>query len=259
MNFERLKIATSVVNKDTQYFALVGEWSDKRESLRVQLADLPNLITAYKERSTEPYAVNPKITLTDKIPDIRLKNACEATTNSLYGMSEIAAQFGNRVSNSQLPSSFNELRKRAREQNVDPVLVQALGDLQWYERVREARTEWAHYSTAFVGNDNDGEPIVVIQPYRRTSDKQHFANRVSFRITEVSEWIQNAIVTIDAFGEYLLQHHVLAKFDPDADVTTPKLDENGFPVILANNRFAVEKMTIREYFGRYGISFNTQL
>lgn len=258
MSFEHLKIATSVVNKDTRYFTLVHEWSSKRESLQVQLADLPNLIAAYKGRSVGPYATNPKITSADEIPRIRLGNACEAATNTLYGMADIAALLGNRVPGGQLPSSFNQLRKRIRKQYVDRELIYTLGDLQWYERVREARTEWAHSSTALIGNDHDDEPVVVIQSWRRISNKEHFAHRVSFRVAEISHWIQNAIMTVDAFGGYLLQHHVLTKFDPDADTTTPKRDENGLPVMLDGNRFATERVTIREYFGRYGIGFDPE-
>jgi len=45
-----------------------------------------------------------------------------------------------------------------------PVLA-ALGELQWYERVREIRTEWAHFSSIFLGEGSDGEPVIVLRAY----------------------------------------------------------------------------------------------
>lgn len=258
MTFKRLEAATKIIDKDTKYFEIVMEWSRKRESLHLQLADLPTLTSDYKNRSTSPYLLNPSITLTDQIPVIRLKNACEAVTNSLYGMAEIAAQFANRVSNGELPSSFNKIRKSSRVNCIDAKLIQALGDLQWYERVREARTEWAHYSTAFIGNDEAGEPVVVIQPYRRHSDKQHFCDRINFPVIKLIEWTRKAIDTIDNFGGYLLEYYVLSKFDPDAELTVPKCDENGVPIFLDDKRFDVEKTTVREYFSRWGIEFTVR-
>ena len=118
MTFEQLRYATTLRTEEAWYYDLVTEWNSKREALQVQLLDIPFLVTATKEAAKEPYSEDPRITLKNQVPGIRLTNACEAITNTLYGMAEIAASFGSRVS-SRLPANFNPLRKKAREGKLD--------------------------------------------------------------------------------------------------------------------------------------------
>jgi hypothetical protein len=256
--FQSFYIATTVVNAETRYYERVYDWTSKRHALLVQLHDFPALIAAYKGRSQEPYAGNPKITMSDEVPRIRLVNACESTTNTLYSLAEVAANFANLASRGQIPSSFNALRKKVRVNDVGPMLKDALGDLQWYEKVRELRTEWAHYSSAFLG-EHEGEPILVVRCYRRPSDRAHFDKTLQCSIQDVIDWTRNAITTIDNFSGYLLKKYVLPRFDLDATLTAAQRDSMGMPIVRPDGTFVVETVTIREYLTNSGLDLNRWL
>jgi hypothetical protein len=254
MTFEQLRIATSIVNNQTRYFEWVDEWKVKREVLAVLLMDLPKLVAEYKARQKEPYENDSRITLTDEIPRIRLISACEATANCLYGLAEISAQFGNKASRGVLPSSFNAIRKRVQAGTLDQTLSAKLGDLQWYLKVRELRTEWVHFSTIFVA-EKDDEPLLIARTNRRKSDREQFADPkgAQFAVGDLIDWTRKAILTIDAFGDFLLEEYVLPNFDPDVRFQNPVYDKEGFPKLTADNRFVVEEVSIREFFSQYGM------
>src|SRR5688572_26285355 len=112
MSFEQLRHVAKIGNDKFRCNLMVTEWHEKRQHLAVWLREIPRLVEEYKASNKSPYQPNPKITLIDPIPGIRLSSACEAAANCLYGMAEISAQFGNKVSNGILPSSFNALRKK---------------------------------------------------------------------------------------------------------------------------------------------------
>jgi len=250
--FERFRAATSIVNKDTKYFERVQYWHYKRQTLKFLLAEFPSLIAAFKNRASRPYALSPLITQHDQAPEFRLIMACEGATNSLYALAEVSAQFASIASGKTLSASFNQIRKKARSGKLDPALIEALGDLQWYERVREARTEWAHYSAAFMVYPDD-EPAVMVYPFRSHGDRQHLPSQTSLRVSEVASWVGKAIESIDGFAGYLLTTHVVPRFDLDAAVTDVNRDENGYPVILEGGGFSTRKTTVREYLARNGI------
>jgi hypothetical protein len=256
--FQSFCIATTVVNGPTRYYERVHDWSSKRHSLLVQLHDFPALIAAYKARTQESYEGNPKITMSDEVPRLRLVNACESTTNTLYSLAEIAANFANKASAGDLPSSFNALLKKVRAGAVEPALQEALGDLQWYERVRELRTEWAHYSSAFIG-ERDGEPLLVVRCYRRPSDREHFEAVLHCSIQDVIEWTKNAIATIDNFSGYLLKKFVIPGFDLDATLPAARRDRSGMVMLKPDGSLIVETVTIREYLTNSGVDLQRWL
>lgn len=252
MSFAKLCAACTITNTQTRQHERISDWEAKRESLIVLIHDLPTLAALTKNRVRTPLTPGNEITTADPVPPIRLRSACEATTNTLYGMSEIAANFGNRVSKGRLPSSFNELRKQAQAGKFGAELSAALGDLQWYEKVRELRTEWAHYSTVFIG-EHEGEPLLVVRAYRRESDRKQFKDRLQCTIPEIIDWTVKAISTIDGFATYLLTAYVLPSFDMDATTLCPVRDEHGYP-LFKNGRFAgTETLTIRELLQRMNV------
>jgi hypothetical protein len=87
---------------------LPPDWMTKRESLVVHLFDLPHLVEEFKNRKIWPYTLNPQIMQFDPAPGLRLVNACEGMTNTLYGLAEITAHFAGNVSRGIFPSSFAE-------------------------------------------------------------------------------------------------------------------------------------------------------
>jgi hypothetical protein len=251
--FRQLVYATKIVDAGTIFFNQVAEWEAKRATLLVQLADLPVLVAAHKARRTQPYAGDSRITLVDSVPVVRLANACEAAANCLYSVAEIAANFANKASRGAMPASFNALRKRCEKDRTSEV-AQSLGDLQWYRKVRELRTEWAHFSSVFIGGGPNDQVILSVRAYRRNSDKQEFTSpNFNCTVDEFCEWIRAALTTLDVFAGYLLRTWVLPTFQLDQTFATPKLDENGWPLFKSDFRLESERISIREYLRRGGI------
>lgn len=247
MSFKQLLCATKILLDRYPFFALTLEWETKRNHLVVYIQDLPNLVEECKKRNRHLYAADSRIIIAEEIPRIRLASACEATTNTLYAMAEISAQFGNKASRGNLPASFNAIRKGIETGKYDS-LAQRLGDLQWYRKVREIRTEWVHFSSIFI-RERNGEPVMVVRALRRPSDQQEFSSDILTTIPNLINWIEGAINTVDAFGDYLVKEYLVPGFPLDERLQIHKLDRNGLPIILANG-FDTEEITVREYLGR---------
>lgn len=232
------------------YLEFVHEWGAKRHALRVSIDDLPRLVEEYKNRKEEPYPDNPEITLNDPVPAVRLANSCESVSHLVYSMSELAALLANKISQT-FPQSFNALRKKARKGELDATVTNAIGDLQWYERIREIRTEWAHYSSPFVGRSGT-EPSIVLRSFRSKGDRVHFNGPVSFTVDELIQWAESAFRTIDGLADYLFRHHLIPSFDYQKKIRQLVRDKNGWPIII-DGRPQTEEMTIADYMFKFGI------
>jgi hypothetical protein len=253
LEFKQLAYATRLVSGETRYFEQVSEWGEKRSTLLVQLEDIPYLLEAHRTRKQEPYARDPRIQLVDYTPTTRLANACEATANCLYAMAEIAANFANKASAGEIPASFNRLRKKC-EINSASDIATALGDLQWYGKIRELRTEWAHYSSIFIAEDESDSTIICVRAYRRQTDRVQFqAANSSCTVHEFVGWVRKAIATLDSFAHFLLKKYVIPTFQLDKTIICPVYDENGFPLMKDGNLISVETISIRECLRRGGI------
>ncbi len=255
MSFDQLKHVSRICHGEGSHFLFVEEWDIKRQYLAVYNQDIPKLVDKYKSSKEEPYELDPKITLVDQAPRLRLSSSCEAAANFLYSMAEIAAQFGNKVSKGDLPSSFNKLRKNYEDGAFRELgLVEWVDDFQWYKKVRELRTEWAHFSTIFIGRDDRGEPILVVRSHRRHSDREEFKGKIEINIGDLVGWINKAIHTIDSFGNFLLVKYIVPSLDLNREFISPVYDKNGFPIIKLDNRFEVETITVEEHLRRCGIT-----
>jgi hypothetical protein len=233
---------------------LVFEWKDKREHLLIYSDDVPRLVEEYKQAGRKPYPRNPLITFVDPVPKIRLSSACEASVNCLYGMAEIAARFANRLSQ-DFPSSFNALRKKAERGDLEKSCSgEWVSDFGWYKKVRELRTEWAHYSTIFIGEDERHEPTMVVRNRRNVADRVEFPKQTNIPVADLPGWITKAVAALDNFGNHLLEKHILPTLDVDAVVTGPKLDELGWPIIRPDHTMVIEKIRVSDYVAQCGVS-----
>jgi len=252
MSFEQL-VHVCKLGLVGNFHTLVFEWQAKREHLAIHVQDLPKLVDDFRGAQREPYERNPMITLIDPIPRIRLSSGCEAVVNCLYGMAEIAAQFANKVSAGMLPASFNAIRKKVEHGEFSETgLTQWVNDFEWYRKVREIRTEWAHHSTITIG-EIDGAPLVVVRCLRRPSDRQEFRQDIHIGIAELIDWIRRAISVVDGLGNYLLVNHIIPKLDPSANLVLPKRDAASWPIIKADHRVDVEELSVRDYLAQVGI------
>jgi hypothetical protein len=254
MSFEQLVHIAKLGHADFPHNLLVFEWQEKRQHLAVYIQDLPRLVEDYKKADEKPYGLNPMITLVDPIPQIRLSSASEAAVNCLYGMAEIAAQFGNKASKNLLPTSFNALRKKAERGDLANIgLSDWVSDFRWYKKVRELRTEWAHYSTVFIGKEESGEPILVVRCHRRPSDREEFRREIQVKIPELIDWINRALAVIDNFGDYLLVRHIIPSLDLNAQIKSFKRDQRGWPITKPDHTFELERITVAEHLAQCGI------
>jgi len=253
MSFEQLLHVSKIGQPGRGYFDLVWDWKAKRDCLAIYLRDLPTLQRECRDAHAAPYENNPRIMIIDAVPSLRLASACEAAANCLYGMAEIAAQFGNQASEGFFPASFNALRRRIDQGAYSTLsLPAALIDPQWYRKVRELRTEWTHFSTIFVGRDGP-EPVIVVRCRRRPSDRQEFQDKIQIRPTELIEWIEKAITAIDSYGNHLLRDWIIPRLDLTTVIRASRLDSQGWPIITEDHRFEIEHITTAEYLARCGI------
>lgn len=255
MSINRLFNAAKVVNKETfQACSFVYEWQFKRDMLVTQLDGLPFMVDIYKNRKKKQHPRNKNVTQVDRIPEIWMASICESIVNTVYSMSEVAARFGNKASNGILPSSFNKLRKKCSSGNLDVQLIGILQDLDSYERIREVRTELAHFSSVFMVEDENLLPELVIRGFRNKEDKIHFTDKTKITMADLKLWAMNTNKMLEDFGEYVLEKYLIEKFDLNSIITIPKYDEDGYPVFIpGENRFEIEETTVGELLSRTGV------
>jgi len=246
--FAKLVIAGRILTSRTMYMLQVVEWQSKREHIKLQLSDLPHLSQMWREteRSIDPN--NPGVIVYDRIPGLRLANACEATANGLYSLSDIAASFANKVTHGDVPSSFNKIRDKA-EKFPDWEMASTLGDLQWYKKVREIRTELTHHSSLIIHPSSFvGDPTIGIRSFRRPGDRKEFKEYyTSVALREFISWVKNAVETTDLMAEYLAEKYVIPAFDMNDKIAIPKFGSNGLPIVLDNGSVDAEEVTVGEY------------
>jgi len=251
MQFEQFVSAARLSSKDTNYFKFVAQWDFKRQALQVQIADIPMYVAEFKRRKQWPNKEQPHITMFDQVPSIRLGNACIGLTNGLYSMADVAAKFTS-IATKSVPSSFNKLRDKAEKDLLDDDLTAWLGDLKWYRKVREIRTEWEHHSHIFVAGNKSNEPLIVVQAYRRSKDCHEFPERTVCSVDELLHWVEMAIRTLDNLGIYMLKTHVVPIVKKAPPFKIPKFKPDGMPVI-SDSLFEVEEISGEEYLRRLGI------
>jgi hypothetical protein len=245
--------ATRYRGKDTSYFDRVDEWRAKRDAIAVLLEDMPSLIEAARKPLGAIHPTSPHITIVDPRPGIRLIVACEGIANTLYSAAEIAANFANIASKGAISSRFSKVRE-ACDGDAPPEFAAQLGDLQWYRKVRELRTEWAHFSSIFIGIDENSEPLLCVRSFRRVSDRKEFVGQRTFcRAHELSDWVERATENLERFAGYLLTKYVIPLFEPEQPVTWVVRDELGFPLLRDGSRVCTERVTYREFLRRGGI------
>lgn len=252
MSFEQLVHTTSICRDEFKHFEFVDEWKNKRELLKLYLIDLPNLENDYFNSNKVPYESNPKITIVDSIPSLRLSAMCEGASNCLYSMSEIASLFANKVSE-KYPKNFNKLRKKIEkgaytELNIEEYLF----DLSWYKKIREIRTELTHYSTLFLGEESNNV-LLVVNTYRNLSDKEMFKQKAMLTLKEFIECVNNAMIVLDNFASYLLSKHILKSLDLNKKIFSIKKDDNGWPIFTNDNRLIPYETTVEDHLKKCGI------
>lgn len=233
------------------FFVHAFEWEAKRKNLIFQLADLQILEEQYRDSLKKRNFETGKVTVYDMTPTVRLSNSIEAIANSLYSLCEIAALFANKASG-KIPSKFNAIRKSIRAGKLDAETAAVLSDLQWYEKIREIRTEWTHFSSIFIGHDKEQSPSIVIRNYRHNVDKEHFKDRSFCSVIEFDQWVRNAILVTDKFAQFLLDKYLLSFFDRSKEFISPVYDSAGWPLFHPDGRMQVETMTVDKFLKQHG-------
>jgi len=242
-----------VVSAQAWFHDFAADWESKTFRLHVQLTDIPSLVVQYGARSTAPYELNHDITLVDQVPEIRLSNACESIGHLVYSMGEVAAHLANRMSHgvAELPASFNAIRKKCERGQLPENLINELGDLKWYRKVREMRTEWAHYSTPFVSTDKS-DVILVVRGRRSKGDKTELTANAVVRVSDLVEWAGACVATLEGLARWLLTEHA-PRWIPFGQVLNyVEVDKNGYP-LLKNARFQPRQILVDVYLAERGI------
>ncbi|MFT4586104.1 MAG: hypothetical protein ACI9VS_002982 [Candidatus Binatia bacterium] len=250
--FDKLNWATKICHAQFPYFALVNDWGDKRQHIAMYQADLPGLVRAYGDKKTQLHENKPELFELDPMPGLRLASACEGIANTIYGLCDIVASFANKASRGQIPSSFNKIQKYIRNGRLDQGLFCGTSDLEWYARIREIRTEWAHHSTIFIGEDDSG-PILVVKPLRRQSDKVYLPKTELLRVQDLIDWSSRAVRSADRFGLEVYLRFVLPNLDLEHEVFDLARDKSGFPIPLDGGGLKGHKISIEGYLKQHKV------
>jgi hypothetical protein len=250
--------ASAVSHDRFPFLVGVYDLADKRELAHILMMDMPLLVKAYESRNRTPHPRNTNAWIIDKLPSIRLANACEGIGNTVYSLCELSAQFANLASttagaNPQLPNTFNKLCTKVRDGVIDPSLVGGVERLEFYARVRELRTEWTHHSTVFIGGGADNAPVLVARSERRKGDRVNFPEKALFSVEQLVTWCREAIQVVDEFGLECYRRYVLPRLRMDQEIVEPERDELGFPILESDGRMLTRRVTIREYLARCGL------
>ena len=79
---------------------------------------------------------------------------------------------------------------------------------------------------------------------------------IQFKISDIVTWLNQALTTIDNFGNFLLEKYIIPSLDLKKEFVSPIYDSNGIPIVKEDCRFEVETITVREYLRRCGITFS---
>jgi hypothetical protein len=154
--------------------------------LTVAVQDVALLAQAQMQARRQVDRGTHRVLLTDPLVEIRLQLAVEAIPQTVYTMCEVAACFLWSLDD-RFDKSFHRIADKVEEDIVPhKSLGEAIGDLRWYFRSREIRTEWTHHAPAFVGSDANG-PIIVVSDHRRMRDQKNVTGPAQLTIAEFPE------------------------------------------------------------------------
>lgn len=198
---------SSFIPKEKKFYIYLSQdLQQKKCELDVLLYDIPQLITEYQNKKPITNPQNPKVQILNGIPRVRLSSACHSAAHFVYSIFETTAVIANK-SDSDIPNSFNKIRKKIEEQNWKHNEINTLnGKLSAYRKVREIRTEWTHYSAPFIGENDKGEPLLILNAMRRPTDRIEFIEKIDFSCYQFLEWIKSSLITLDDFAEFLLNN-----------------------------------------------------
>jgi hypothetical protein len=154
-----------------------------------------------------------------------------------------------------LPSKCNALLKRVEAGEAPSRLYLALRDLKWYAKVREIRTEWAHFSTPFVGEVN-GDAILLIRGHRRPSDKKHLEPNSQIRVLDLLAWSSAALETLDRFSDWLLNDIVVHTLPMDRTIHDVVPTATGFPELTRDGGLRTRELTVRQLLIEIGVQLD---
>lgn len=231
-------------------------WSEKTTYLRIALSDLPGQLAEAQTASEglgEQHSES-DVRLFNALPTLRLAMTLELTAHIVYSLTEVAANVARKVtarSRNGLPGSFNDIRKAVDAGSTSPALVEALGDLSWYKKVREMRTEWAHYSAPFVAAGRP-QPEFRVYAQRPTSERKHLQEPALFTFDEYVGAVRGAVSATEGLAHFIIVEHILPKLDRNATRTYLTRTPDGFPIIRGG-KMALEDKTIGDLLLLCGI------
>lgn len=253
MGAKQLEMLTRYGHGENPHFTWLTFWTDKLQYLQVSLGDLQELASAYTQAKKDAIDVGEGKFVFNAVPQIRLANSIESLTNCFYGMTEIAAKFASACASKAgyaktFPRGFNRFANNLRNgEYQDLKHIDMLSEVAWYARIREIRTEVAHHSTIFIGEDN-GEVAVVINCLRNSKDKIEYADKIVISVSEFRDICARALSFLEVFADFLAYEFVIPGIELDQKINVIKRDQYGMPAIkdgllVAEN----EQSTMRDY------------
>lgn len=237
MGVDNLFELTRSLHGGDPHFSWLTHWQDKKRNAFLAVSDLDDLIEQYNQSNKNAVPVGDNGYRFDAKPRMRIAFTVEGIANSLYGMSEIAVKIASQCSRKSgyinLPTSFHKfIKKTGNGEYRDLQYISLIPTFEWYNKLRELRTELAHHSSVFIGGRIDSSsPTIVIECQRNIGDKKEYKEKVVFTIPEFKALAIRAVATLDAFADFIAYQFVIPYLNMDQSVVHFKIDEYGIPLI----------------------------
>ena len=234
-----------VYRRTVGLFERTWDLIEKRSMLAVAAADLDQVVAEYMQRAVR--RIDPNGYITDPLPEIRLKISVEAIPHIIYGMCELAAHLL-WIAEGRFPRSFHKIAKACARSSGDPydAFKAHVGDLTWYFRAREIRTEWTHFSTSFVGGGLDQPPRIVGKAFRGNDAKTIVQGRFEMETGDLREVAMAAIGAVDRIADFVTRARIVPKLD--ATEATKALRG------VRDGRFVIEETTMGQVLRELGLA-----
>jgi len=227
-------------------FERVNHLAAKRRMLLVGVSDLDGLVRAYVAgwRMYE----SPRHYTIDALAEARLQVAVEAIPHMIYCVCEVAADLLWSVDHS-FGRGFHDIAKKCRLAGREPYRSFApfVGNLDWYIRAREIRTEWTHHSTSFVAGAPGSPLTIVVADQRGANAKTLVKGRAQLSVEDVKQVGSEAAVAIDRIAEFILRTRLLPKIDRSERTKIVR-------GVNAEGRMVIDSATMEELLREHGLA-----
>lgn len=246
MGVNKLKILSKIViGNDTKINnSYMKDIVSKYDNFVLHIKDIGRL----EKEFIEKIQIEDGVRYLSTINEIRLISGIEATLNCFYSITELYANLANRLTKNKkkcFPKNFHDFVKNINIDMYENIKKEEFKELEYYEKIREIRTETTHYSTikVFCGTDNKIE--LFIDNRRPNNQQGKYKNGKFMKIAEFADILERGKEIINKLCNFLIDEYILKEYEKSFDI------ESNFEIAIAGE---IRKIKLKDYLKTNGIN-----